>query len=71
MKQAGIEFSEKRIALFTDTYQDELRPYRSDHRVPVLLDGDFQVWDTIAILEYLAENIQRQKGGLPIHRRAQ
>lgn len=56
MRHAGIPFREKRIALFTDTYREELRPYRSDHRVPVLVDGDVQVWETLAILEYLAEH---------------
>jgi glutathione S-transferase len=62
MKQAGIPFNEKRIALFTESYRDELRPYGSNHRVPVLLDGEFQVWDTIAILEYLAETHPEANG---------
>jgi glutathione S-transferase len=56
MRHARIPFREKRIALFTDTYREELRPYRSHHRVPVLVDGDVQVWETLAILEYLAEH---------------
>lgn len=56
MRHAGIPFREKRIALFTNTYREELRPYRSHHRVPVLVDGDVQVWETLAILEYLAEH---------------
>jgi glutathione S-transferase len=62
MKQAGIEFTEKRVALFTDTYLEELEPYRSDHRVPVLVDDGFQVWDTAAILEYLAEKHPEARG---------
>lgn len=54
MKQCGIPFEENRIALFTSTYKDELEPYFSNGKVPVLLDGEFVVWDTLAILEYLA-----------------
>ncbi len=55
LRQQNIVFTEKRIALFTETYRDELAPYFSNFKVPVLLDGNFTVWDTLAILEYLAE----------------
>lgn len=55
MKQCGISFTEKRIALFTDSYKAEMTPYFSNYKVPVLLDGNFIVWDTLAILEYMAE----------------
>ncbi|MGW8248878.1 MAG: glutathione S-transferase family protein [Acidiferrobacterales bacterium] len=55
MKQAGIPFTETLVPLYTDTYKDELQPYFSNYKVPVLLDGDLAVWDTAAILEYLAE----------------
>ncbi|MBE9516483.1 MAG: glutathione S-transferase family protein [Proteobacteria bacterium] len=55
MKQCGIPFTEKRVALFTDTVKKELEPYFSNGKVPVLVDGDFIVWDTLAILEYLAD----------------
>jgi glutathione S-transferase len=55
MRQAGIPFTEKRVALYTDTYTEELQPYFSNNKVPVLQDGELIVWDTLAILEYLAE----------------
>ena len=55
MRQAGIPFAEKRVALYTDTYTEELQPYFSNNKVPVLQDGELIVWDTLAILEYLAE----------------
>ena len=62
MRQAKIEFAEKRIALFTETTDEELSPYFSDSKVPILLDDDYVVWDTLAILEYVSENYMEGKG---------
>ena len=62
MKHYQLAFVEKRVALFTDTTADELAPYNSDFKVPVLLDGDFQVWDSLAILDYLSEAYLSSKG---------
>jgi len=62
MKHHNIEFEEKRIALYTDTTHQELLPYNSNYKVPALLDGDFIVWDSLAILEYLAEKFPGSKG---------
>ena len=62
MKHYQIPFQEKRIALFTDTTADELAPYNSDFKVPVLKDGDFLVWDSLAILEYVSETYLSSKG---------
>jgi len=56
MKQTHIEFAEKRIALYTDSADQETAEYFSDFKVPVLMDGDLVVWDSLAILEYLSEN---------------
>ena len=69
MKQCSIPFIEKRVPLFTDTYKHELEPYFSNYKVPVLLDGNFIVWDTLAILEYLAERNQ-DTHGWPVDARA-
>lgn len=55
LRQNELPFTEKRIALFTDTCKAELLPYFSNFKVPVLVDDGFVVWDTLAILEYLAE----------------
>ena len=55
LRQSGAAFEE--IQLWID--EDPDRQHRLRHspagRVPVLLDGDFAVWDTLAIGEYLAE----------------
>jgi len=61
MKQSQIDFVEKRIPLFTDTTNQELSPYFSNDKVPVLLDGDFIVWDSMSIMEYLSENYLSSK----------
>jgi len=62
MKQAGIPFTEKLVPLYTETYQEELQPYFSNHKVPVLQDGDLVVWDTAAIMEHLAEKHPEAEG---------
>jgi glutathione S-transferase len=62
MKHAGIEFTEKRIALYTETSHSELQPYFSNFKVPVLMDGDLIIWDSLAILEYLAEQFPDCEG---------
>ena len=62
MKQFRIAFAEKRIALFMDTTKAELSPYFSNSKVPVLLDGDFTVWDSLSIMEYLSEHYLDGRG---------
>jgi len=62
MKQAGIPFTEKLVSLYTDTYEEELKQYFSNHKVPILQDGDLVVWDTAAIMEYLAEKHPEANG---------
>lgn len=55
MKQNHIEFTEIRIPLFTDTTEQALAPYNSDYKVPILKHRSLVIWDSLAILEYLAE----------------
>jgi glutathione S-transferase len=62
MKHFNLEFTEQRIPLFTETTDQELEPYFSDYKVPVLMDGNVTVWDSLAILEYLSENYLDSKG---------
>ena len=64
LQHHGIPFTTKKISLFTETMERDLEPYFSDSKVPVLLDGDLVIWDSLAILEYLAERYP-QKGGWP------
>lgn len=55
LRASHIEFEVERIPLFSDDWRDRVARRSPAGRVPVLIDGDFAVWDTMAILEYVAE----------------
>lgn len=55
MKHAQIDFNEERIALYQSDSREQLLRHSPAGRVPVLLDGELTVWDSMAICEYLAE----------------
>jgi glutathione S-transferase len=45
----------ERIPLDTDQMRETLEPHFSNRKVPLLIDGELEVWDSMAILEYLGE----------------
>lgn len=55
MKVAGIPFEEQLILLFDNNWKQNIAAVSPSARVPVLVDGDLTIWETMAILEYLAE----------------
>src|ERR1043166_1907482 len=59
MKALGIPFEEVLIPfgspLGNPEFKRKLAAYTPAGMVPVLIDGDVHVWETLAILEYLAE----------------
>lgn len=65
LKQAGIAFDERKIRFdaFTpeSSFKTELARVTPTGRVPVLIDGDLAVWDTLAIAEYLAESYPEKR----------
>lgn len=55
MKVAGIAFDETVISLDAPDFKARLAAFGGAGRVPVLVDGDVRIWESLAILEYLAE----------------
>ncbi len=60
MKQAGIEFEEVMVRFDSfdpgSLFKRGIGALNPVAKVPVLVDGDLVVWDTLAICEYLAES---------------
>ena len=55
MKVTGIKFDETVISLDAADFKTRVTALGGSGRVPVLSDGDVRVWESLAILEYLAE----------------
>ncbi len=59
MRQAGIDFTEVMVRFDSfepgSAFKTTLHGVSPTGKVPVLVDGDLTVWDTLAIAEYLAE----------------
>jgi glutathione S-transferase len=55
MKVAGIPFEETVISLDAADFKARITAVSGAGKVPVLIDGETRVWESLAILEYLAE----------------
>jgi glutathione S-transferase len=55
LKHLGVPFDEHVIPLDQSSSAEEIRKYSPSGRVPVLIDGNTVVWDSLAICEYLNE----------------
>ncbi len=69
MRRSGLAFEEINIQLRQPESKSEILKYSPSGMVPLLIDGDFAVWDSLAILEYLAD-AHAEKGLWPSDRRA-
>lgn len=64
VKQSGLDFEEIVVPLYDGDWDkrregDEFAP--SSGKVPILWDGDVVVWDSLAIIEYLADKVGRDR----------
>lgn len=55
MTHAGLDFTEIRINLRAPEKKELIRAHSPAGKVPVLWAGDLMVWDSLAILDYVAE----------------
>jgi len=55
LKVFGFDFDERRIPLYGEGAKEAILKHSPAGKVPVLVDGKTTVWDSLAILEYVAE----------------
>jgi glutathione S-transferase len=61
MRAFGIPFEETVIPLKRPETKAAIAAVSPSGKVPVLVDGDITVWDSLAIIEYLAERFPDKK----------
>jgi glutathione S-transferase len=61
MKVAGIPFEEEVVSLSDPDFKARVRRISGTGKVPALADGAVHVWESLAILEYLAEKFPQKE----------
>ena len=65
VKQSGLAFEEITVPLYGDDWDAQKRSNEdiapSHGKVPVLWDGEAVVWDSLAIIDYLADKVGRDR----------
>lgn len=59
MRHTGMTFEEEVIPLYEPGSSEKVRRYSPAGKVPILLDGDMAIWESLAILEHLAEKFPK------------
>jgi len=62
LKHFDVEFETEMFWLSTENRREKLAAYSPSCRVPVLLNDNVSVWDTLAICEYVSEQFLAGKG---------
>jgi glutathione S-transferase len=62
LKAFDLPFTEKQLKLFTDSFYIEIEKVSGARKVPVLVDDDNVIWDSLAICEYVNEAYLAGKG---------
>jgi len=70
LRQLGADFEEVIVPLDTPHTKAEIAKYSGAGRVPVLLDGEITVWESIAIMEYVADAWDMKVWPRALHARA-
>lgn len=58
LKHFDLPFQEVKLPLDTPAFHRDVVKYSPSRRVPVLLDGELVIWDSLAIAEYVNEKVQ-------------
>ena len=59
VQQAGLAFEERFVNLGDADYKQQLRRHSRAAKVPVLIHDGLEIWDTLSIVEYLAETFPK------------
>ena len=60
MTMAGLDFDETMILLDTPVMKKQIAEHSKAGRLPILRHGKVTIWETLAILEYLAETFPQK-----------
>ncbi len=59
MRHAGIAFEEEVIPLYEPGSTERILAYSPAGKVPILIDGDMTIWESLAILDHIAERFPK------------
>ena len=62
LKAFEVPFDEINIALYQDNTAEKLGPYSPSLKVPAFLHSETTVWDSLAICEYISEQLLEGRG---------